>query len=642
MQADGLLLLYSLVFVIYNSGIFPPVVNPMFLPILAGMRSLWLLLLIPAILSLGLAVLGFLTWYQRVKLFQAHPNRRRQPPFPRRAVLFGAVALVLLVVSLCGACERQEEVSAPTVPETTAATEPVETQPVSLWQPAAVDRTAPQSWPIQWEIWNGDQPLSEYNRDAPIYFGDPADYFSLPGIATFRGNNYRNSGAFGTADIQREQMEILWDAATRELPGASWSGSGWTGQPLIVQWDAATRSHMDLLPEKKEKEDLTEVIYATLDGHIYFLDLEDGAPTREPLNIGLCFKGSGSLDPRGYPLMYVGAGDVNSQGQRPRMYIISLIDRQILYTYGDSDPLSQRTDNNSWCAFDSAPLVDARTDTLIWPGENGLLYTIRLNTQYDKSAGTLSVAPEAPVRTRYSTPRSNAENYWLGYEASAAIVENYLYVSENGGMFYCVDLNTMELVWAQDTKDDSNASPVFERVSETEGYIYTAPSLHWTKDNENHGTISVFKLNAVTGEILWETPFSVYTQEGVSGGMQSTALLGKPGTSLEGMLIVSISRTPNEGTGILVALDTSTGEEIWRYTLDYYAWSTPTAVYTESGTGYVLLADSGGTLHLLAGDTGEKLHSLRLNGLVEATPAVFNDILIIGTREKKVYGIRLS
>ena len=36
-----------------------------------------------------------------------------------------------------------------------------------------------------------------------------------------------------------------------------------------------------------------------------------------------------------------------------------------------------------WHAYDSSPLVDAETDTLIYPGENGILYTIKLNTVFD-------------------------------------------------------------------------------------------------------------------------------------------------------------------------------------------------------------------------------------------------------------------
>lgn len=58
-----------------------------------------------------------------------------------------------------------------------------------------------------------------------------------------------------------------------------------------------------------------------------------------------------------------------------------------------------------------------------------------------------------------------------------------------------------------------------------DGYIYTAPSLHWTANSSSQGTISIYKINAKTGEIVWEVPFDCHTVSGVSGGLQSTPLL---------------------------------------------------------------------------------------------------------------------
>ncbi|MBQ1252005.1 MAG: PQQ-binding-like beta-propeller repeat protein, partial [Firmicutes bacterium] len=214
--------------------------------------------------------------------------------------------------------------------------------------------------------------------------------------------------------------------------------------------------------------------------------------------------------------------------------------------------------------------------------------------------------------------------------------------SENGGMFYCIDLNTMELIWAQDTKDDSNSTPVFERVAEDEGYIYTAPSLHWTKDSNDHGTVSIYKLDAMTGEILWEHPYECYTVEGVSGGVQSSPLLGKEGESIEGMIIYSISRSPGKEEGILVALDTETGDEIWRLDLDYYAWSSPVGVYDEDGTVYVVLCDSAGHAFLVEGTTGKVLGQTFLEGLVEASPVVYEDTLVVGTRDRLICGMKVK
>lgn len=84
-----------------------------------------------------------------------------------------------------------------------------------------------------------------------------------------------------------------------------------------------------------------EVIYACMDGYVYFLDLETGKETRDALYLGYTFKGSGALDPRGYPILYVGAG-YNSDEGTARVFVINLVDCSIMYTFGDNDGFSLR------------------------------------------------------------------------------------------------------------------------------------------------------------------------------------------------------------------------------------------------------------------------------------------------------------
>lgn len=505
--------------------------------------------------------------------------------------------------------------------------------PEPTYTPGFVDSSNPENWGVNWEIIASGAIVDTYERAEPISFGAPEDYFALPGISTFRGNNFRNNPVYGTVNVTEKTITPVWANNIGSFNG--WTGSGWTGQPLIVQWDNETKAIMNLYPSKQEKENLVEVIYATLDGNIYFYDLDDGSYTRDPIRLGMNFKGAGSLDPRGYPIMYVGSGD--SVGDKSaRMYIISLIDGSVLYERSGNDAFSFR----GWVAFDSSPLIDAETDTLIWPGESGMLYTIKLNTNYDKTAGTLSMAPEEISKTRYSTARSDVgDAYWVGYEPSCVIVDRYLYISENGGMFFCIDLNTMKLVWAQDTRDDSNSTPVFEWNGLDGGYIYTAPSLHWTNTNGS-GYICVYKLDAKTGEIVWEHRFDCNTLDGVSGGVQSTPLLGKPGTQLEGLILYTIARTPGVWDGKLVAFDTKTGDIVWEKTMDCYTWSSPVAVYDENGNAYIIYADSIGNMFMVDGE-GNKLASIELGSNIEASPAVFNDMLVVGSRGQQIFGIQI-
>jgi outer membrane protein assembly factor BamB len=509
--------------------------------------------------------------------------------------------------------------------------------------PGKHESSDPENWYVDWRIIAGEEIVDSYEREEEITFGAPEEYYALPGISTFRGDNYRSGASYGTATVTEKKITDIWSVDTESLPSSNGAtqlgGSGWTGQALVCKWDSDTKRIMNMYDTVRE--DVVEVIYATLDGKIYFLDLEDGTFTRDPIEIGALFKGSGAIDPRGYPLLYVGSGDSSFEGVRPRMYIISLIDGSVLYEYGDNDEFSIRRDNDGWTAFDSSPLVDAETDTLIWPGENGILYTIKLNTNYNKAAGTISVEPEQTVKTRYSAGRSAISEYWLGYECSAGAIDRYLYLSENGGLFYCVDLNTMELVWAQDTKDDSNSSPVIEYNAESgKGYIYTAPSLHWRSDGDSEGEISIYKLDAGTGEIVWEKPYTCNTVSGVSGGVQATPLLGKEGTDLEGLIIYPIARTPDMYDGILAALDTRTGDEVWRIDMENYTWSSPTGVYTEDGRGYIILCDSVGQVFLIDAK-GQILDVANVGALVEASPVVYGDTVVVGTKGRKIYGLQV-
>ena len=400
-----------------------------------------------------------------------------------------------------------ETTSDPTEEPTTEPTTEPTKAPLPTFTASFADQSNPSKWKVQWKIFQDKTQVDNFVREEKISFGYGEDYAAVEGILTFRGNNYRDGAAYGMTTVENFTLTKLWNNRVGSLRGShsNWTGCGWTGQPLVVRWPAETKAIMDMYPEKQAKADLVEVIYATLDGYVYFYDLEDGKRTRDPINVGMNFKGAGSLDPRGYPLMYVGSGD-NRDGKRARMYIISLIDGKILYEQSGKDSSTSR----AWYAFDSAPLVDGETDTLIWPGENGVLYTIKLNTVYDKIGGTISVTPENVAKTVY---KSNAGSK-VGYEASGIIVDGYFYCADNSGLFVCVDLNTMALKWAQDVQDDINATPVFEWGDDGVGYIYCGTSMEYAK-----GNVFIYKMRADTGEIVWEKKFTDITyNELVSGG----------------------------------------------------------------------------------------------------------------------------
>jgi outer membrane protein assembly factor BamB len=307
-----------------------------------------------------------------------------------------------------------------------------------------------------------------------------------------------------------------------------------------------------------------------------------------------------------------------------------------MYEFGAADPFSLR---GALSFFDSSPLVSAETDQLIYPGESGILYIIKLNTSYDREKGTLSIAPSDTIRWRYSGVRSGGNSFWYGMETSAAIWRNHLIVGENGGMLICLNLNTLTVDWVADTLDDTNGSPVLE-LEDGHPYVYIAPSFHIGWRSWSTAPVPVMKIDALTGEVVWRRDYTCYSVDGLSGGAEGTIVVGKNG--LSGLIFAPLARTPGIGQGIIAALDKQTGEEVWRYQTQSYIWSSPVAVYDSQGKGYIITCTTAGSVCLLDGLTGELLDTFDAGSNIEATPIVFNDMLIVGTRATGIIGLKLK
>ena len=507
------------------------------------------------------------------------------------------------------------------------------------FHPHAIKSTKPSRYIQMTQINVNGKTLTDnkkYKAKKEITFEQGKDYTKVDGIISFRGNNFRDNPVFGTADFTKNKLKSTWTYQTGKLTsqGKTWTGSGWTGQPLVVKWPKATKQVMNMYSWAKEDDSLVEVIYACLDGHIYFLDMKTGKQTRDTLNIGYTFKGAGALDPRGYPIMYVGSGYNSSKG-KSRVFVISLIDGSVLYTFGDSDPFSLR---GSLSFFDSSALVDAETDTLIYPGENGILYLIHLGTGYDETQGTLSIHPDRIVKWHYKGIRSSTSKYWLGMEDSAVVYKGYLYIQDNGGHFMCLNLNTLQLVWVQDCLDDSNGSPVMS-IEDGKVYLYASTSFHLGWRSSSTAPIPIWKIDAETGKIIWKTEYDCRSVSDLSGGVQSTIAVGKNG--LSDHIYVTVSRTGGLTNGVLACLDKATGAIRWEHKAAY-AWSSPICVYNQNGDGKVIYATSAGMMYLLDGTTGEVNDELRVSGsCIEASPVVYDDRLVIGTRGCQICGIKL-
>jgi len=532
--------------------------------------------------------------------------------------------------------ETQEELPTPE-PEP----EPEPDPPILLsFSPHATENTDPTILLSSEDIMVGNTIVESYEFEAPFFFGLGEEYSMIEGITAFRGNNFRDTAAYGYADITAAKFGSTWNRATASLLGAEgrmWTGHGWTGQPLIVRWPFETRQIKTNMHQwAKEQEELVEVVYAAMDGYVYFQELETGKDTRDRLFLGWTFKGSGSLDPRGYPLLYVGAGDNNAKGAA-RILIVSLIDGSVLYEFGFNDRFAPR----GWHAADSSPLVDIENDRLIYPSENGTLYILDLNTDYDPAHGTIAIDP-VTVKWRYRGKRSNVGNkFWLGIENSMSIYEGYAYFADNGGHMLCLNLNTLETVWVHDSLDDTNNSPVFS-IEDQRAYIYISTGFHggWRAPSNTTAVVPIWKLDAETGEVVWQVDYYCYTVSGVSGGVQGTIALGK--NDLDDLIFVPVARTPTGGVGVLAAISKSSGEIVWEFRTPRYSWSSPVCVYTEDGKGYIVYNTANGDMYLLDGLTGEIKDKISVGSLVESSPAIFENTVVIGTRSQRIMGVKIT
>lgn len=573
-------------------------------------------------------------------------KKKKNPLLIAIQVLLLIVLAAALVYIVYSSMQANDELNKPApTPTPTAAPTPTPTPeptptPVGLpdFEPHAVEGTEPENLIKSTAIMVDGEVVEEYENQYDILFDLPERYAQIDGVVTFRGDNFRSGAAYGTANVSSKSLSVVWKSTTGGLAdsdGFNWTGSGWTGQALVAKWPEATRKNMTAMYDwAREKKDLVEVIHATLDGYVHFYELSTGEKTRDALFLGFNFKGAGALDPRGYPILYVGAGVDSSAKGSARALVVNLLDNSIMFEFGKNDGFADR----GWYMFDSSPLVSADTDQLIYPGESGILYIIHLNTKYDEANGTLSVDPDNIVKWKYKGTRTGSK-YWLGVESSAAIINHYAFLADNGGNLMCLDLNTLKLVWVQDILDDTNCSPVVS-IEDGHPYIYISTSFHMGWRSSYKAEIPIFKIDAETGEIVWKTSYECYTVSDLSGGVQGTIAVGK--NKLSDMIFVPVARTPGAGSGTLVALRKDTGEKVWERETSVYSWSSPVDFYDKDGNGYLAYCNTGFNLYLIDGKTGDVLDQMNLGGNIEASPIVYNSYIVVGTRANRTYCVEVK
>ncbi|WP_416148656.1 PQQ-binding-like beta-propeller repeat protein [Salipaludibacillus sp. HK11] len=462
----------------------------------------------------------------------------------------------------------------------------------------------------------------EYESDQIESF--PEEYTEMKGILTFRGSHLRDSPSFGNVKIAEKKLEEKWSMMTDRSP--NWGGgSGWTGQPVIIEWDPEVREIMNIKEKFRELDNFKEVIFGSLDGNVYFLDFESGEKSREPIQVGNPIKGSISVDPRGYPLLYVGDGVPEKAEIGWRIY--DLIDQNMLYFQKGLDSHAYR----SWGAFDGSAIVNRETDTLVLGGENGMFYQMRLNTQFRLGEKDIEIDPEI-IKYRYQIEG----NDFQGIENSVAVYKNIAYFADNAGSLQAIDLRDLQPIWALPALDDTDSTIVIEE-EEDNPFLFTGSEVdNIGKDGDSY----LRKINGLTGEVVWKKEYSAFYYPGVVGGVLATPIVGEQ--EIDDVVIYTIARHKQRYAGIMVALDKDTGEEVWNWEMPNYAWSSPVAIYDEDGTSYIIQADSVGNIYLLEGESGVIVDEINMGSNIEASPIVYENTIIVASRGGEIFGITIK
>ena len=492
-----------------------------------------------------------------------------------------------------------------------------------------------------------------FTRKSGFVAPNPDSYTHYPlGVPTFRGDNFRRNAAFGTAKIESESMTVFWQSpigSLRTEDNGTLYGVGWTGQPAIIRWTVEVRPGLNLYEEKKNKQYFTEVIFGAQDGKIYFLDLLDGTPSRDPINVGYPLKGSVSVDCMDRPLLAVGQGIsklANGKTGSIGLRLFNLVTGKEAYLLNGRkhDGQVQYSSNG---AFDGTALFlcDQReVNAMIVAGENGLLYTVDLNMNFEypnndfpDRAVSIDIKPEI---TYLRTKSGNEKENLTAVESSVAMYDKYIYMADAYGIIRCVDSDTMTTVWAVDGGDNIDAAIALDMDANNNVSLYTGNTCYNRLGKKNPVTIR--RLNALTGEEIWHYDIKCDFDASQLSGCKASPVIGQH--AINNLVVFTVNKVDGGGSKIL-ALDKQSGQVLWEKALADEAISSPVAVYDERGEAWIIQGDEGGNLTMLYGRTGEVRSTINLGGAIEGSPAVYKNYLVVGTCSKNnsnMYCVKLN
>lgn len=436
----------------------------------------------------------------------------------------------------------------------------------------------------------------------PASFGQPWGT-EVPGLLTFRGNPTRSF--HGTGPVPRTQPQILWRYPGEPMCGESreynevrtWCGTGWTGQPAVF-----------------EREGRTWVVFGAYDYGVHFVDAATGAEIIPPFMTGDIAKGAATVDPDGYPLVYIGSRD-------NKLRIIAIDGPEPRSLWSVDGQTDDRKWNNDW---DAAPLVV--NGHLIEGGENSWFYGFRLNRSYGPD-GRVMVNPELVFRVPGFDDQVLADlgDSRVSLEASVSMSGDIAYLNSSGGLLQGWDLaplrtgrGQVERVFRFWTGDDSDATV----VTDDEGYLYVGVEV----DRDTSRVRELGQMLKIDPRLDDPVVWSVDVHGGPDTGTWSTPAVVDD-------LVVWPTKP-----GKVYGLDRATGAIRWTLNLPWGMLSSP-AVVDE----VLIVGDAGGTLR--AWDISDRVNrpvalwEVPLGDMIESTPAVWEGRIYVGTRGGFVYAV---
>lgn len=427
---------------------------------------------------------------------------------------------------------------------------------------------------------------------------------AVDGLLTFRGSPTRSF--YGTGPIPADPV-VAWSypdeggLCRRSTVGSetrTWCGLGWTGQPTMFERDGRLWS-----------------IFGALDGAVHFLDARTGDTLLPRFQTGDIIKGSVTVDPDGFPIVYTGSRDnffrlIAFDGDEPRE----------LWSLNATSVGPTRW-NNDWDG--SALVID---DHLFVGGENSRIHIVKLNRGFDAD-GRVTADPELIFDAAgWDAELIAAVGENVSIENSVVISGDTLYFANSGGLVQGWDISGLrdgvepERVFRYWVGDDVDAS----LVADEEGMLYVG--VEFERNTPRSRELGqVIKLDpSRTGEdaLLW----AIEENQGIDTGVWGTPALYRD------LLIFG-----GEG-GRLRAVRRATGDEVWSIDLGFHLWQSPVVV-----DDVLLMGNCSGVLRtfdLTANGSPTELWALPLDqGCIEATPAVWDGSIVVGTRSGRVYGV---